>query len=420
MRLQPTESLSPAAAVTAPNGPLRVLILTADLPPAHWSGIGIAVENEARALARLSHAVTILGASPSVSADQEIWVPQVSILRPGSDTTSAERDERAWVPQVSPLRPGSEAPTKSDWEGVTVRHLPRNHFPQDLPRFDRIHLHSLALADLATECARRWQIPLLYTAHMLLGSELPDQAAGWRDAQNRLFRTADHVRFLNHSEREQATALNLGLRARSSVLAHGMEPSAHPVIPATNRQPFIVFSGRFCRNKGADIAAEAIELALARLPGWTALLAGGHGDPDCAHLIESAAACSRGRIRTPGWLPHNDLQQAVADAAMVLVPSRYEPFGLAALEALRAGTPVIAADTGGLSEMLRPDCGVLLPPSASPEKWADAIVALAADLPLRQLLADRGPAHLQQHFNALAQAQAMLQLLPPASRSRAA
>jgi glycosyltransferase involved in cell wall biosynthesis len=383
MPLQPIESLSPAAAVSLSPGPLRVLILTADLPPANWSGIGIAVANEARALARLGHAVTLLA-----SGDREI----------------------------------------SHCGGVTFRPLPRDHFPQDLGRFDRIHLHSLSLAPLGLEVARRWSVPLLYTAHMLVRTELPlatDERNGatveaWIELQQRVFRAADHVRFLNHIERELAISLCPSLRARSSVLPHGLEPAPEPSVPAAERDPLIVFSGRLCRNKGADIAAHALGLALARLPGWTALIAGGHGDADCTRLVESIAARSAGRICTPGWQPHDELQRAVARAALVVVPSRYEPFGLAALEALRLGAPVLAADTGGLAEILRHDLGVLVPASAEVQEWADAIVALAIDLPLRESLTARGPAAIQQHFNAYTQAEALVRLLPPASSSRAA
>jgi len=404
MRLKPIESLSPVAAVSLSPWPLRVLILTADLPPANWSGIGIAVENEARALAKLGHTVTVLAADLG-GPGRGIWVPQVSILRPGS-----------------------EAPTKPDWEGITVQGLPRDRFPQDVGRFDRIHLHALALAALGLEAARRWTVPLLYTAHMLLRTELPPdsderigaRAGAWMELQHTVFDKADHVRFLNQAEREMAISLCPGLRTRSSVLAHGLEPAVEPPVPAEEREPLIVFSGRFCRNKGVDIAAESIELALARLPGWTGLIAGGHGDPDCTRLVESIAARSEGRIRTPGWLAHDELQRVVAHAGLVVVPSRYEPFGLAALEAMRQGTAVLASDTGGLSEILRPDLGLLMSPSAGPADWAEAIVALAADLPLRQRLAARGPATVQQHFNARTQAEALVRLLPPGTNSRAA
>lgn len=53
-----------------------------------------------------------------------------------------------------------------------------------------------------------------------------------------------------------------------------------------------------------------------------------------------------------GWLDRADLHAQISAADVLIVPSRYEPFGLIAVEAMAMGTPVIAMDTGGLSEIL--------------------------------------------------------------------
>ncbi|MBQ1383240.1 MAG: glycosyltransferase family 4 protein, partial [Solobacterium sp.] len=55
-----------------------------------------------------------------------------------------------------------------------------------------------------------------------------------------------------------------------------------------------------------------------------------------------------------------------------LIPSRHEPFGLAALEAMGCGVPVIAADQGGLPDLVNQDVGRLIRPS-DPEDLADKV-----------------------------------------------
>lgn len=53
-----------------------------------------------------------------------------------------------------------------------------------------------------------------------------------------------------------------------------------------------------------------------------------------------------------GWLPRTQLLAQMKAADVVVVPSRYEPFGLVAIEAMAMGTPVIAMAIGGLAEII--------------------------------------------------------------------
>jgi len=73
---------------------------------------------------------------------------------------------------------------------------------------------------------------------------------------------------------------------------------------------------------------------------------------------EEAALRSAG-IRCPGFV--EDLPERLATASVVVVPSRREAFGLAALEAMAAGTPIVATRVGGLPEVLG-DAALWVPP----------------------------------------------------------
>lgn len=76
---------------------------------------------------------------------------------------------------------------------------------------------------------------------------------------------------------------------------------------------------------------------------------------------------------------HPSVDELLACADLFLLPSRNESFGLAALEALACGVPVIATDTGGLPEVVKHgETGFLLPPGAV-EEMAEAAVALLSD-----------------------------------------
>ena len=75
------------------------------------------------------------------------------------------------------------------------------------------------------------------------------------------------------------------------------------------------------------------------------------------------------------------VEQAIEDAAIVVVPSLGEGFGMVALEAMERARPVIASAVGGLPEIVADgETGIVVPP-ADAEALAEAIVALAGDLP---------------------------------------
>jgi phosphatidylinositol alpha-mannosyltransferase len=70
-------------------------------------------------------------------------------------------------------------------------------------------------------------------------------------------------------------------------------------------------------------------------------------------------------------------------AAVLCAPSlRSESFGLVIAEAFAAGVPVVASDVAGYRELVRPDCGRLVPPG-DPDALADALRALLSDRPAR-------------------------------------
>lgn len=75
---------------------------------------------------------------------------------------------------------------------------------------------------------------------------------------------------------------------------------------------------------------------------------------------------------------------------IVVVPSRYEPFGLVALEAMAAGAPVIASRAGGLAEIVEDGRSGLLVAPGDVRQFAAAIARLAADPDLHRRLGTAG------------------------------
>jgi glycosyltransferase involved in cell wall biosynthesis len=135
---------------------------------------------------------------------------------------------------------------------------------------------------------------------------------------------------------------------------------------------------------------------LREVGGWTCWIAGGAQRPhEEAHLAEMyALAQSLGiapRIRFLGQ--RDDVPALMASADLLCQPNLGpEPFGIAFVEAMHAGLPVVATALGGAKEIVDPACGILVPPE-DPAALADALRRLIADPALRAELGAAGPAH---------------------------
>ncbi len=156
----------------------------------------------------------------------------------------------------------------------------------------------------------------------------------------------------------------------------------------------IVSACRLERWKGHGLLLAALG-RLRDTPGWSAWLAGGVQRPhERAYLDELSAAADAagvaGRVRFLGQ--RADVPRLYAAADVHCQPNTgAEPFGVAFVEALYAGLPVVSTDMGGAAEVVTGRCGVLVPPG-DPAALADALARLIADPAGRARLGAGGPA----------------------------
>ena len=138
----------------------------------------------------------------------------------------------------------------------------------------------------------------------------------------------------------------------------------------------ILAVGRLTRQKGFDVLLDA----LWHHPAETTIL----GEGEDRGLLERRAAGLP--VSLPGWSP--DIRPHLAEADVLVIPSRWEGFGLIAVEAMASGVAVIASRVDGLVEVVG-DAGILVPPEDS-VALADAIRRVLSDRALRESLRQRG------------------------------
>jgi glycogen(starch) synthase len=135
---------------------------------------------------------------------------------------------------------------------------------------------------------------------------------------------------------------------------------------------------------------EAIPAILENTPQTHFILAGGwRGIPVselAARWIPPTLAHCRDRLHMTGWLEAADLSRLYQLADILVVPSRYEPFGLVVLEGMLYGLPIVAAAVGGPREILQDrETGLLFAPG-NVSALAENVVRLVEDPALRDRL----------------------------------
>ncbi|HEX7391122.1 MAG TPA: glycosyltransferase family 4 protein [Acidiphilium sp.] len=151
---------------------------------------------------------------------------------------------------------------------------------------------------------------------------------------------------------------------------------------AVVRKREILFAGRIVADKGVADFIAACREALPALPGWSARIVGGDrfgpDSPETPYVRAMRNAAGEAGIAFEGYRPHSYVLAAMAEAAIVAVPSRWpEPFGLTALEAMASGAALIVSRTGGLPEVAGPVARYIPPGDAM--ALAEAIRHLATD-----------------------------------------
>ncbi|MDO9408668.1 glycosyltransferase [Patulibacter sp.] len=244
-----------------------------------------------------------------------------------------------------------------------------------------------------------WHVREIYT-----GFERPWPAYG------RMLLSAAAVPCVSQAVRAQFDGLPR--RGRARVLHDGLALAPDPVDRATARaelglpeDAFVVaLLGRLSAWKGQELLVEALGgPPLRDDPGAVVLLAGSawRDDPALADALRSRAATLgvADRVRLPGFVDRVGLVYAAAD--VVAVPSVHpDPLPNAALEAAAAGCCVVAADHGGLREILDGGrTGVLVPPG-DPVALAEALAALRDDPERRSRLGALASADAAARFGA--------------------
>jgi glycogen synthase len=236
-----------------------------------------------------------------------------------------------------------------------------------------IHIHNFGPSIFFHLETREWgRPPVLFTVQ----SELwPHKNFGADALLERTLRTADWVNCVSYDTLMQVHRRMVESVTRSSVIFNSVSlPTALPQ-PLPTAPPRLVCAGRLHFQKGFDLALTALAAIIHRFPDIRLTVAG--DGPERLALERQANELNlTGFVNFIGWVSPDKVPELFDTATIILMPSRWEGFGLVALEAGLMARPVIATRVGGIPEVVAHKETGLLVESEKSEALANALVFL--------------------------------------------
>lgn len=405
------------------RGPLRVLVLGWEYPPAVAGGLGAACHGLTTAFAARGNGVHLAlpdvcrpfhegaeaSGKPAAVSEGEAGILSTSFLATtaGADAGQGQHHAGVFHPYATDERPPD--PAESDgtpraW-GAASQRLYGADLIDSVRAFTRSAVESLAHLDFDVIHAHDW---MTYPAalQLRLATRRPaclhvhstafdrggsPEVAGQMGLERGTiasveragFRTADAVATVS-AYTERVVVEHYGADPARVHVVHNApsepssEPPSGPIGGSDSRRSrgsagtdpkTVLFLGRLTRQKGVGFLLRAARVVLASHPDARFLIAG-EGE-ERSRLIEAVAELGlAGQVFFLGSISDEAKVQAYRDASVFVLPSVSEPFGLTPLEALAEGTPVVLSKASGVAEVL--------PSAPAVEPWD--YVGMAAEI----------------------------------------
>ena len=320
------------------------------------------------------------------------------------------RDHHAGGPEIVDLGPGVRVihlpagPIDSPKEAIAC-YLP--DFLASMERFaagealgyDLVHSHYWFSGWVGQRIANTWGVPHIVTFHTL--GLVKEQASGVEEPVERrlveqdLTQNARGIVAFSTDERDALVGMYNAPVDRVHVIPGGVDLerfrsgnklAARQRLGLDSEQLMVLYVGRLDSFKGPDILLQSFGHVSLDLPARLVIVGGeGGADPEAERLHGLAAEMGvTPRVSWRSAIPQEKLVDYYVAADVLAMPSYHESFGLAALEAMACGTPVVAARVGALASLVVHERTGCLVDGHEPEAFARCLEAVLASTPFRE------------------------------------
>ncbi|WP_055475926.1 glycosyltransferase family 4 protein [Gordonia sp. HS-NH1] len=405
---------------------MRVLFVSWEYPPVVVGGLGRHVHHLATEMAAAGHDVVVLTRRPSGTdavshPTTDTVVEGVRVVAVAEDPPEFEfgQDMMAWTLAMghafvrAGLRilhgagSGASGPDPhgagSGASGPNLHGAGSGSASRWVP--DVVHAHDWLVAHPSIALAEFFDVPLVSTIHATEAGRHSGWVSGRTNRQVHsvewwLVSESDALITCSASMRDEVNRLFGYDAADITVIHNGIDIRTWPFAerPRTGGPAELLFAGRLEYEKGVQDLLAALPRIRRSHPRTTLTVAGDGTQRDW--LMEQARRHRVGKAVTfVGPVDHGELVTLMHRCDAIVLPSRYEPFGIVALEAAATGAPLIVSTAGGLGEAVRePDTGLTFEP-ADVAGLAAAVRATLSDPGAAAQRALRARARLTAEFS---------------------
>ncbi len=371
---------------------MKVMHLSWEFPPYKVGGIGSVLDDLTRhqAAQGIETIVVTCGFKGMVGYEKK---DGVHIYRFNADYIPAE-DFHSWALQMGMLMQNKASEVINEHKDI-----------------DLIHAHDWLVATPATSLKHIYRIPLVSTIHALecgryggikgdrqeLIHSLERKLAfeSWKIICNSGF-MKDSVCYSLQVPLDKICVVPNGVDASRMRPKDSYEDGRH--MYAMPHERIVLYVGRMVWEKGVDILVGAIPHVLSSNPDAKFVFAGKGYMLD--RLKKQAHDMGIGdKALFLGYVDDDRLMDLINLSDMMVVPSRYEPFGITPLEAMACGKPVIVTDTGGLSETVDHGNDGLKAWPESSNSIAWGVSKLLSDDSLKHTISEKGKKKVLERYN---------------------
>ncbi len=387
--------------------PLRICLLSYRSNP-HCGGQGGYIKNLSRALLNQGHRVDVLSGPPYPEVD-----PGINLVKlPSLDLYDPENPFR--VPKARELK---DMTNLIEWIGVSTMGFPEpftfglraaRYINRNKHRYDVIH-------DNQSLSYGIWSIkntlPTLATIHhpITVDRQIAVKSAPhlWQklkelrwhsflDMQKRVARSIPHIITVSECARKDISRAFKIPEARFSIVPNGINTQLFYPVKGISREKnrIIVTNSADTPLKGLNYLLHAVSEIAEKRDIRMVVVGKPKKNGMVVKLIRKLGIGQR--VTFTGRISYAEFVQQYARAAVAVVPSVYEGFGLPAGEAMACGVPVISTTGGALPEVVG-DAGILIPPADS-DALAKALLSVLDHPEYAQKLSEAGYRRVQNHL----------------------
>lgn len=349
-------------------GEVKILMLSWEYPPHVVGGLAAHMQGLSRALVQRGHDVTVI--TQDAATEREQFDEGVRVLRTPP------------VPVRSPDFMGFVHQLNQQMLGKALEQMLAGE------RYDLIHAHDWIVAFAAATLKQSLHLPLIATIHATEfgrnGGLHNDQQRHISDIEWWLIFEAWRVIVCSDSMKGELKHVFQAPDDKVRVIPNGIDTRGLPVPRdmqlrrqyAADDEEIVFFAGRLVFEKGVDVLLYALSYLHRVRPNVHAIIAG--KGPIQGELEQLAYQLGIGhRVHFVGHIDAQLRDKLLAISDVAVFPSRYEPFGIVALEAMASHVPVIAGGVGGLAEIIsHGEDGFLIHPGDAGALSADLLTLL--------------------------------------------